>query len=104
MSEVVQQDYRFLKAIVAAMGLVLVIGFAVVVATLIKRAGTKTAAPRESTVALPAGAQVVDTTIAGGVIVLRVANGAQETLIILDGKTGTETGRVHLVNADAASH
>ena len=83
------------------MGAVLIIGFAVVVATLVKRSGEKPVAG-ESALALPAGAHLVETTAAGGSIVLRVANGTDETLIILDGKTGAETGRVHLVSSDKA--
>lgn len=99
----VQQDYRFLKAIVAGMGIVLMIGLAVIVATLLKRSGAKPVA-HSGAVTLPAGARLLETTLGEGSIVLHVQDEGGDTLVILDARTGVETGRVRLVVPDAADH
>lgn len=97
----VQQDYRFLKAIVLAMGVVLMVGFAVIVATLLKRSSVKPASAA-NTLTLPEGGHVVETAVGPNSIVLRVQSDAGESLLILDARTGAQTGRVALVSGDAS--
>ena len=97
---------RALKILVAVMGVMLVVGLAVVVATIIHRATQRQAtAPAASSAAgfghmsvtLPAGARVVEMRDAGGRLVLRLqrADGV-ETLLILDPATGAEIGTIDL--------
>jgi len=96
---------RALKILVAVMGVMLVVGLAVVVATIIHRA-TQRQTPvvasaatgfGHATVTLPAGARVLEMRDAGGRLVLRLqrADGS-ETLIFLDPATGAEIGTIDL--------
>jgi hypothetical protein len=97
---------RALKILVAVMGVMLVVGLAVVVATIIHRATQRqSATPAASsaagfghaTVTLPAGARVVEMRDAGGRLVLRLerADGS-EALLILDPATGAQIGTIDL--------
>jgi len=98
---------RALKILVAVMGVMLVVGLAVVVATIIHRATQRQAtAPAASsavpgfghaTVTLPAGARVVEMRDAGGRLVLRLQRvDGSEALLIIDPATGAEIGTIDL--------
>ena len=108
---------RALKGLVIGMGVVILIGFAVVVVALIERAERAPSTPAQSApstvqrpspgvfgdvaVALPLGAQVVGTaTDAGRLIVhLRLADGNARVLVI-DLATGRRLGAIRLVPED----
>jgi len=98
---------RALKILVAVMGVMLVVGLAVVVATIIHRATQRqssspaAASPAASfghtAVTLPAGARVLEMREAGGRLVLRLQRtDGSETLLVLDLATGNEIGTVDL--------
>ena len=96
---------RALKILVTVMGVMLVAGLAVVVATIVHRSTQRQAPAAASAAAgfghitlnLPAGAHVVEMRDAGGRLVLRLqrADGG-ETLLILDPATGAEIGTIDL--------
>jgi len=88
------------------MGVLLIVGFFVVFATIIYRVsssgdGTESATPRgvfgEIDVGIPAGAKIISTTLDGDRALLRIvgADGV-ETLIIFDIRRGLEVGRFRL--------
>ena len=95
---------RALKVLVVVMGVLLVAGFAVVIATIMSRmsqratpATTHLTSFGNTTVMLPADALVIETQGAGDRILLRLdlADGT-EMLLVLDAATGTELGRIKL--------
>jgi len=93
---------RALKILVVVMGVMLIAGLAVVIGTIAHRATQRQAAPPaagfgHTSVALPAGARVVEMREVGGRLVLRLerSNGS-ETLLILDPATGAEVGTIDL--------
>jgi hypothetical protein len=98
---------RALKVLVVVMGVLLVAGFAVVVATIMSRvsprpapataAATRLVPFGTTTVTLPADSLVLETQGVGDRLVLRVelADGS-EMLVVLDAATGTELGRIKL--------
>jgi hypothetical protein len=101
---------RALKVLVVVMGVLLLAGVAVVIVTIMTRlaqhpAATAPAAAMEgrpvpfgtTTLALPAGARVIEMQSAGRRLALhlRHADGS-EALLILDPDTGTEIGTIEL--------
>jgi len=99
-----------LKVLVIAMGVLLVAGFAVLVATVAGRlshrgepsaaiaaGAAKAAGFGNATVTLPAGAKVVEMRAAGSRLVLRLlrADGG-EALLVLDPDTGVTLGTIEL--------
>jgi hypothetical protein len=78
-----------LKTLVIGMGIAVLIGATVVVATIIQRGAGLGGEPARSSIALPAGARVVESRIEGGRILLRLrlADGA-ERLLVNDARTG----------------
>lgn len=105
---------RALKVLVVVMGVLLVAGSAVLVATIMSRltqrpappAPTASAATRplpfgEATVTLPPGAKLVGMQATGNRLVLQVerSDGKQE-LLVLDPDTGTMLGRIELRPGD----
>src|SRR5258708_2385354 len=97
---------RALKVLVVVMGVLLVAGFAVVVAPIMSRIGqrsTQTVAAAHlapfgnTSVTLPANSLVMETQGAGDRILLRLdlADGT-EMLLVLDAATGIELGRIKL--------
>ena len=97
---------RALKVLVVVMGVLLVAGFAVVVATIMSRMGQRStptvaaahlASFGNTSVTLPANSLVMETQGAGDRILLRLdlADGT-EMLLVLDAATGTELGRIKL--------
>src|SRR5215831_18065634 len=97
---------RTLLALVIVMGVLILVGMVVVVATIANRvmgsAGPK-AAPAgfgSAEVAVPAGCQVVETVPAADRLVLRLGTGEQcNQVIIVDLATGRVLGRLNLVPA-----
>ena len=97
---------RALKVLVVVMGVLLVAGLAVVIATIMSRMGQR-ATPAvavahlapfgNTTVMLPTNALVMEMQGAGDRILLRLdlADGT-EMLLVLDAATGTELGRIKL--------
>ena len=90
----------FVKVIVIAMGVLIVIGFIVVAVTLVARM-QDAAAPDEAyrtTVSLPRGAEVVETTITEDHILLRLSGDVEgDWLLVIDAGTGVERGRTRLL-------
>lgn len=92
---------RALKTLVIGMAVLIVAGIVVLVVTAIDRAGdgggTSTAAFSPATVSLPAGAEIVETRVGDGRIVLRLklADG-NARLVIIDAATGRLSGTVDL--------
>jgi hypothetical protein len=98
---------RALKVLVVVMGVLLVAGFAVVVATIMSRTSQRPAPATAgatrlvpfgaTTVTLPADALVMETYGAGDRLVLRLELADRtEMLVVLDAATGTELGRIKL--------
>tara|TARA_R110000868_G_scaffold100722_7_gene277145 strand:- start:2473 stop:2760 length:288 start_codon:yes stop_codon:yes gene_type:complete len=91
---------RGLKALVIGMGVLIVAGVVFLIYAIIDKAGEKTAAGRsglQAEVALPAGAEVVETSIGDGTIVLRLRLGdGSGRLLVIDPATGKSLGRIDL--------
>jgi Family of unknown function (DUF6476) len=98
---------RALKVLVVVMGVLLVAGFAVLVATIMSRmsqrsapavaVATRPASFGTTTVTFPADSLVMETYGAGDRLVLRLElAGGGEMLVVLDAATGTELGRINL--------
>jgi hypothetical protein len=100
---------RALKVLVVVMGVLLLAGVAVVIVTIMTRlaqhpAATAAAAMEgrpvpfgTTTLALPAGARVIEMQSAGRRLALRLRHAdGSEALLILDPDTGTEIGTIEL--------
>jgi hypothetical protein len=106
---------RGLKALVVGLGVLVLIGMAVVVVTIANRIGdggppADRAAPAErpagtprfapATVAVPRDARVVETVVGVGRIIVRLdLPGGRTRLVVIDAATGREAGAVDLVPA-----
>ncbi len=90
----------FVKGIVIGMGVLIVIGFITVAVTLVVRM-QGAAAPAEvyrATLSLPKGAQIVESSVADGLVLLHLTSaGGGAWLMVLDADTGQEKGRMALV-------
>ena len=91
---------RGLKALVIVMGVLIVAGLAVVVATIASRSsggGGDTAGFGVARIAIPPGATVVGTTATGQrlVVRLRLADGTAR-LVVIDPATGQRLGTIDL--------
>lgn len=89
-----------IKAVVIGMGILIVAGFIVIAVTLVMRtqgAGGSSPAYR-TTVSLPTGTSIVQTEIANGQVLLRLAGaGGEAWLVVIDSDKGTEQGRIKLM-------
>jgi hypothetical protein len=103
---------RALKILVGVMGVMLVGGTALLIAAIIDRARHRAppvpvaAVPGHAfdhaAVALPPGARVLTTELAGDRILVRFANAAGgETLLLLDARTGARLGTIDLLTTTA---
>lgn len=91
---------RGLKALVIGMGVLIVAGLVFLVYAIIDKAGEdgfSAAKPIDARVSLPAGAEVVETSLGDGRIAvrLRMADGSGR-LLLFDAKTGRPVGRIDL--------
>lgn len=91
---------RGLKALVIGMGVLIVAGVVFLVYAIIQKSsedGTSGRPALQSEVTLPAGAEVVETSIGDGTIVLRLrlADGSGR-LVVIDPATGKTSGRIDL--------
>ncbi len=91
---------RGLKALVIGMGVLIVAGVVFLLYAIIDKSGEKSAAGRsglQAEIALPAGAEVVETRVGDGTIVLRLrlADGTGR-LLVIDPATGKSRGRIDL--------
>ncbi|MEQ9123845.1 MAG: DUF6476 family protein [Alphaproteobacteria bacterium] len=97
-------NIRRLKFVVAGLGAVLVLGFAVIVAVIIQRASTmderRAALPAGhfgvSRVGIAPGETVRSVTLGDGRLAIHVGSDSAEAVILIDPKTGEELGRVLL--------
>jgi hypothetical protein len=94
---------RLLKIVVISMGLLLVLGFAVVVATIIKRASHPGEAAAGfagrfgvSDVHVEPGERVRSMTMTDEKLAVHVGNDKGEEIVIISVKTGAELGRIRL--------
>lgn len=91
---------RGLKALVIGMGVLIIVGVVFLIYAIVQKAGQgglDGGAPVEAQVALPPGAQVVETRLGDGKILLRLrlADGTGR-LIVIDAVSGKPTGRIDL--------
>ena len=91
---------RSLKALVIGMGILIVVGVVFLIYAIIQKSSENDALGRsalQSEVTLPAGAEVVETRIGDGKIVLRLrlADGSGR-LVVIDPATGKMSGRIDL--------
>ena len=95
---------RALKFLVILMGVLIAAGLAVIVVTLVNRAGTGgKAGPGTVAVDLPPGASVVETAAADGRLYLRLrAQDGRQYILVLDGSTGQTLGTLELKPTPAA--
>ena len=94
---------RTLKALVICMGILIVVGTAILAVMIARRGGDSSAASGDSStttaqMALPADARVVETALDGDRIALRIVlvDGGQR-VIIIDAPTGRRGGAVDLM-------
>ena len=93
---------RMLKALVIGMGILIVIGSAVIVVKIAQRGIGESAANGDgpvtpTTIALPAGARVIETALDGDRIALRIAlEDGGERVMIIDTRSGRRVGAVDL--------
>jgi Family of unknown function (DUF6476) len=101
------RNMRALLILVIAMGVLIVVGLVVVIATVMHRVNpSASSAPASSAgfgsvdVAVPAGCQVVETTPSADRLVLRLGTGDRcNQIIIVELATGRLLGRLNLVPA-----
>jgi|TARA_Y100000031_G_scaffold115125_1_gene127420 hypothetical protein len=107
-SRVLKQDYRALKLLVIVMGVMIVVGFAVVIYTIIQRASASFAEDRPAVeetqaatgtqgfgvvrLSLPRGSRIVDQEMEQHRLILRVENGDSQSMHVFDLRTGKEIG------------
>ena len=92
---------RVLLIVTIGLGVLLVVGAAVVIGTVIKRLNNPEAIPQkpgfgQSEISIPAGAELVGVENGDARIVLRLNDEDGPLLILLDPRKGTEKGRVRL--------
>jgi hypothetical protein len=96
---------RLLKVVVTVMGVLLVLGFAVVVATIVRRASHPQAASSTvgfggrfgvSDVHVEPGEKVRSVTMTDERLAIHVGSDKGEEIIIVNAKTGVELGRIRL--------
>ena len=105
-----------LKAAVIIMGVLLVVGFGVLVITIAVKANklasrtadtppateqltsnqVSLAAPFETNIHIPVGMEVLGTEVGDGVILIRVGMGGSEQIILVDAQSGTKLGVISL--------
>ncbi len=90
----------FVKAIVIGMGVLIVAGFIIVAVTLVIRMQgvAEPDAAYRTTLDLPNGAEIAETSMAGGEVLLWLTEtDGTSWLMIIDARTGEETGRIKLL-------
>ena len=94
---------RTLKALVIGMGILIVVGTAMIAVMIARRGGDGgavggDASSKTARIALPAGARVIETALDGDRIALRIAlDGGGQRVIIIDVPTGRRVGAVNLI-------
>ena len=90
---------RGLIALTVGMGVLILIGTAVLVVVIVERASAPAAkAPVPFAVILdePAGTRITGVTAAGGRMVVELQGGGPDRMVVMDPETGTVVGRVGL--------
>ena len=90
------QNLKWLKLAVITMGIVIFLGTCVVVATILHRLNAAPPALAHFDIALPPGAQVLESSGDGGRLLLRIKIGDREELRIIELSTGREVARMGL--------
>jgi hypothetical protein len=99
---------RALKAATVVMGVLILVGTAVLIATMVKRATTRAPLPAASgfvpsavsvgvTLREPPGSQITGLAASGDVLALSVHGGGPDRVVLVDPRTGEVRGRVTLV-------
>lgn len=90
-------NIRVLKAVVIGLGVLIVIGVAVIIATVILRLGRMSAEPVEKRIELPKGAEIIDMVPAGDRFAfrLRLEDGSQR-VIVIDPRSLSQIGRLDI--------
>jgi hypothetical protein len=87
---------RALKILVVVMGVLIVIGIAVLVAAMVQRVGGGTAVTASATLAEPAGTHIASTSLAGDRLALQLQGGGPDRVVIVDLRNGRVIGRAGL--------
>ena len=96
MSEADRRQVRLLTGIVIGLGVLLLAGLGVLLASVVMRGGKPPAAEKEMTLPLPSQAVVEGITLDGAILALRVRAGQQREIIVLDTRKGRLLQRVRL--------
>ena len=89
---------RVLKVLTVVMGVMILVGTAVLVAVIIRRAGGATTASAPVALVLdePAGTRIASIATAGDRLALRLLGGGADRVVLVDPRSGTVTGRISL--------
>ena len=100
MAPAMPQNVKLLKAVVIGLGVLLVLGSVVLVTTLVMRLNARaSSAPISAQVSLPPGAEILETHLDQGRLLLRLRVSGGEEIRFYDPMTGAQTGLVTLKEA-----
>ncbi len=103
MTEADRRQVRILTAVVVGLGVLLLVGLAVLLAVVIMRAAGKPAAPAaaEMTLPVPRGTVVEGMTLDGNMLAVRLLHPAGREIVVLDARKGRVLRRLRLVEQAA---
>ncbi len=89
---------RALKALTAVMGLLIVVGTAVLVATIVRRAGAPAAPAEKIAVALgePSGTRIAGIAAVADRLAVALQGGGPDRVVLIDPRSGEAIGRIAL--------
>jgi hypothetical protein len=100
MAPAMPQNVKLLKAVVIGLGVLLVLGSVVLVTTLITRLNARaSSAPVSAEISLPPGAEILESHIDQGHLLMRMRISGAEEIRFYDAATGAQTGVLKLKDA-----
>lgn len=98
MAQSMPQNVTLLKRVVIGLGIVLVVGWGVVAVTMINRlkAAPGPVAGTDVAVILPPGAEILETRVDGGRLLVRLRRDGLEEIRLFDATTGAATGLIRI--------
>jgi hypothetical protein len=100
MAPAMPQNVKLLKAVVIGLGVLLVLGSVVLVTTLVMRLNARaSSAPLSAEISLPPGAEILESHIDQGRLLLRMRIAGAEEIRLYDPMTGAQTGVLKLKDA-----
>ena len=100
MAPAMPQNVKLLKAVVIGLGILLVLGSVVLVTTLVMRLNARgTSAPVSAEISLPPGAEILESHLDQGRLLLRMRISGAEEIRFYDPSTGAQTGTFKLKDA-----